>query len=408
MNCLFLKDNHHAVSGYDMSGLNCPRFYLNLSKQKTILKRLFTALLFLSCHLGQAQLFNSPENMALVQKGVDYIYNVQPDSATIYIDSVSTKLPDHPAVSMMRALNVLWVNIPVVTVDSVFGKFQGHLLETIRLAEKLKERGNKSEGVFFELSARGLLAEYYADDGHYMKAFSEAKKAYDLIGIGSELSDEVPDFLLTSGVYNYFRVKYPEKHPVYKPLLWFFRDGDKKLGIRQLKEATQKAVLTRVEAYVYLAYIYLRYEYEPKKAQEYLTELNRMYPQNQYIQAKYLESLTPDNDFEGASLPMIREMAGSDRSYYRMAGESFWGLYLEKNLHRPEEAMIHYRRSISAGSQIVGHGEYYRSLSFLGLGRIYASQGDRDNAVYNLNQAINTADTEDVEKEAQKLLNRLE
>lgn len=409
MNIRVPKDNHRTVFACGVCHLNYFSNNAGNFKRSTILKGLFTAILFIGCQFGHAQLFDHADRMALIRRGVDHIYNVQSDSANLYIDSVSKILPDHPAVPMMRALNVLWTHIPLVTLDTVFSQFQRHLMDVVDLAIKMDNgRQVHPEAIFFEMSARGLLAEYHADAGNYMKALSEAKKVYDLIKIGFELSEEFPEFLLTSGVYNYFREKYPEKNPVYKPFVWFFRSGDMELGIRQIKKATQKAVLTRVEAYVYLSYIYLRYEYEPKRAQEYLAELVRMYPANQYLQAKYLESLTPDNDFKKASLKTIRELAGSDRPYYRLAGESFWGLYLEKILKREEEAMIHYRRSISAGSDIMGHGEYYRSLSYLGLGRIYAKNGDRDNAVYNLNQVISIADTEDIEREAEKLLRRVE
>lgn len=358
---------------------------------------------------ASGQLFENQKNMELVQQGVDYIYNVQPDSANAIIEQVEMRLPDHPVVPMMRALNVLWANIPVVTIDSVFSEFSDHLEEVIRLSIRIDGgRQEDPEAIFFEMSARGLLAEYYADDGHYMKALNEASKAYYLVKAGFKLSKEVPEFLLTTGIYNYFREKYPERHPIYKPLLWFFKNGDVELGIQQMQEATEKAVLSRVEAYVYLAYVYLRYEYEPKKAQRYLRELNRRYPLNPYIQAKYLESLTPENDFIHAPFPMIKNLSKSERPYYRMAGQVFWGLYEEKVTHDTVMAIKHYRESIAAGNSILDHGEYYRSLAYLGLGRVYSAQDQRDQAVYNLNKSLSYAETQDISREAESLLNLVE
>lgn len=370
----------------------------------------FTALIFFLCfHFGYSQLFGNEKHMALVRKGVDHIYGIQPDSARLYIEKVEQALPGHPAASMMRALNVLWTNIPVVTVDTVFKAFSGHLQETIRRSARLDGgRQENPEAIFFEMSARGLLAEYYADGGQYMKALNEAGQAYYLVKAGFKLSEEIPEFLLTTGVYNYFREKYPEKHPVYKPLLWFFKSGDIDLGISQIKAATKKAVLTRVEAHVYLAYIYLRYEDEPRKAQTYLSELNRIYPHNPYIQVKYLESLTPGEDFRRASLAMIKGLAASDRPYYQMAGEVFWGLYEEKAANNTSEAIRHYRLSMAAGSVIPEHGEYYRSLAYLGLGRIYVGADKKDQAIYNLKKCLVYAETEDIRSEANQLLEEVE
>ncbi|MEQ8471921.1 MAG: hypothetical protein RIC35_12090 [Marinoscillum sp.] len=373
------------------------------------MKKVVIAILFLTSQTGYAQLFDNPANLQLVKKCVDYIYNIQSDSADMYIAKVERRLPDHPSIPMLRALNILWANIPVVTVDSVFKDFSSQLREVIRLANRLDGgRQEHPEAIFFEMSARGLLAEYYADDGHYMKALSEAGKAYDLIKSGFELSDQVPDFYLTTGVYNYFREKYPEKYPVYKPLLWFFRSGDIELGLNQLELATQKAVLTNVEAYIYLAYIYLRYEYEPKKAQSYLWNLNKKYPNNLYIKTKLLESLTPEDDFKNAPLEIIKELNASDRPYYQMAGMAFYGLYHERITRDTKKAISYYRSGIVAGNDIIGHGTYYRGLAYLGLGRIYAKQGAREKAIYNLNKAIEVSAADDIEKQAREVLDQIE
>ena len=365
-------------------------------------------LLFISAYLGFGQLFQDESKLALVRQGIRYIYNVQPDSADYYIAAVDAELPDHPAVPMMKALNILWTNIPLATQDRHFKEFTDNLQETIRLAEQLDGgREEDPEAIFFEMTARGLLAEYYADDGHYMKALGEANKAYGLIKRGFDLVGEQPEFLLTTGVYNYFRVKYPERHPVYKPLVWFFRNGDIELGLQQLEQATREAVLTRVEAYVYLAYIYLRYEYKPEKAQGYFAELDRTYPNNPYFQVKYYEALASTGHIEKASLDRIRQLSQTKRPYYRMAGEAFWGMYIEQVQQDDEEAIVHYRQSISAGSDIPGSGKHYRSLAYLGLGRIYTRIGNEAEAAYNLDKAISFAETEHVEREAKHLMGQL-
>ena len=373
------------------------------------LRRVFVAILFFISQTAYSQLFDNPSNVKIVSKCVDYIYNVQPDSANVLIEEIEERLPNHPAVPMLRGLNVLWTNIPVVTIDSVFEEFSNHLRETIRLANRLDGgRQEHPEAIFFEMSARGLLAEYYADDGHYMKALSEAGKAYDLVKSGFELSDKVPDFLMTTGVYNYFREKYPEKYPVYKPLLWFFRSGDIELGLQQLEDATQKAVLTKVEAYVYLAYIYLRYEYRPKKAQKYMWYLTQNYPNNLYMKSKLLESLTTGEDFKQAPYSYIKELIASDRSYYTMAGRAFQGLYSEVVKKDLESAVEAYRSGIAAGTDIKGHGTYYRSMSYLGLGRIYVKQGKKEDAIYNLEKAIEVSESAVIDEEANELLDGLE
>jgi len=293
----------------------------------------------------------------------------------------------------------------LVTVDSVFKSFSYQLREAIKLCAYLDGgRQTHPEAIFFEMSARGLLAEYYADEGHYMKAIGEAGKAYDLVKKGFELSNEIPEFLLTTGVYNYFREKYPEKHPAFKPLLWFFRGGDVKLGLQQIDEATQKAVLTNVEAHVYMSYIYLRYEFEPEKARKYLWSLTKTYPNNPYMKAKLLEAHAKADDIRLVDIDMIKYLKTYERSYYQMAGRSFMGLHLEKVAQDDDKAMMSYASAISMGKALPDHGEYYRDLSHLGLARIYFRMSDKKNATYHAEQIVEFSESEYFISEAEKLL----
>lgn len=373
------------------------------------LARIIFILIFFTALNSSAQLFDNPEKTALVRKGVGYVYNMQPDSAWYYIDSIEKVLPEHPVVPLMRAMNVLWSNMPNVTQDSTFEIFTAHLYETIRLASRIDgERQEHPEAIFFEIAARGLLAEYYADADLYMKALSEAGKAYVLLRPVSQLIDVNPDFYLPAGVYNYFREKYPQRHPTYKPLLWFFRSGDVELGISQLKEACEHAVLTKVEAYIYLSYIYLRYEEIPELAQSYLLELSKMYPNNHYVVAKYLESLEGGGSFKKAPLSMIEQLMSIDQPYYRLAGNSFMGLYAEKVNDDPSVAMKYYNKSITLEKRTQREPDYYLSISHLGLSRIYMDMDNLDKSIYHAREALEYSETKEITHEAKSIIYKLE
>lgn len=373
-----------------------------------VLRRYFFIIFIGYSHLSGAQLFDNARNLAVVKKTVDYIYNLQEDSALYYIDSVEVLLSEHPVVPMMKGMKILWENVPLVTVDSIFRKFRGEMNQVIRLAGKMDgERQEHPEAIFFEMAARGLLAEYYADDDQYMKAVSEASKTYQLLKMGFDLQEEIPEFLFTSGLYNYFREKYPERYPIYKSFVWLFKSGDIEKGLEQLEKACEVTVISKVEATVYLSYIYLRYEYEPEKAQKYLVQLYQEYPENLYINAKLLESYADGKNFELADREMIDRLLASDRPYYQLAGKTFEGYYHEKILSDPIKAIKIYREAISAGSSILGHGEYYRSLTFLGMGRIYYQKGDMRNAEFHLEQSLEHSPSRVIEEEVERLLDQL-
>lgn len=373
------------------------------------MKRLIALFILGGTLSANAQLFDNDVRTTLVRSGVGYIYNMQPDSAKLYIDTLESIMPQHPVIPLMKAMTVLWVAMPNVTEDSTFSIFTGYLYETIRMSERIDGgRQEHPEAIFFEITARGLLAEYYADADYYMKALTEAGKAYNLLRQVFQLTKENPEFYLPAGVYNYFREMYPEKHPSYKPLLWFFRSGDAKLGISQIKEACRSAVLTKVEAYIYLSYIYLRYEEIPELAQSYLLELSNMYPNNDYVVAKYLESLDGGGDFDSAPLAMIEQLIEVDKPYYKSAGYMFMGLYEEKVNMDAEKALIHYKKSLSLLVNQDKKPDYYTSLIHLGMSRIFMEQKDVDKAIYHANESISYAEIKETKQEAKAILYRLE
>ncbi|GAB4247126.1 MAG: hypothetical protein Tsb0034_26240 [Ekhidna sp.] len=303
----------------------------------------------------------------------------------------------------MKAMTQLWSHIPTIS-EELFMKMQRQLDSAVFLAEQKSPGLKDPEMIFFAMSAHGLLAEYYADQDYTMKAVGEANKAYGLLKQGFDLVDDYPEFLFTTGLYNYFREKYPEKHPIYKPLLWFFRSGDMELGLRQLEMAIEKTFLTRVEAHVYLSYIYLRYEYLPGKAQLYLSRLCVMYPNNYYAKAKYLESLANPEDFAKVPMMMIYDLITHPNSYYKLAGYVFLGYYEEEVLKNDDKAELAYRKGLAYGQTLPNHGEFFKSFGYLGLGRVLIKQKRSEDAESQLQLALKYAETDQVKNEAKELL----
>lgn len=338
----------------------------------------------------------------MARKTGDFIYNLEKDSAEKYIQYFREEMPSHPILPIIEGIHLLWQHLPVLE-DTVFNQFIGKMEEVVRFAENLGDYRENTESLFFQLAARGLMAEYYADRSEYMKALGEANKAYKLVKLGFEKVDEINEFLFPTGLYNYFREKYPQVYPVYKPFVWIFKGGDQVLGLQQLDRATRETVILRVEAHIYISYIYLRYEDTPEKAQEYLSFLVRQYPNNAYLLTKYLESLRAEEYLIDVSEASINKLVDHDRPYFQMAGFTFKGLYEEKIKGNPKKAFSHYAQAIEKGKGLPSHGEFYRSLSYLGMGRLLSEDRPQTAQIY-LNKALEFAETKDVKKEARRLM----
>jgi len=352
-------------------------------------------------------LFDYPERMSIVEKAGYYIYNNEYEKADSAISYVEKVLPEHPIVYMMRALNIAWKEMPIRTTSSVFPAHYEALQKVIVAAEKLQEKSeNHQEGVFFEMSARGLLTEYYAREGNYLKALGEARRMYGLARTGFDFVDDNSEFLFSTGLYNYFREKYPERHPIYKPFMWIFKSGDIDKGLIQLDQATKIGKLIKIEAHLYLAYIYLRYENKPYKARQYLENLVNEYPNNSYFKSKLVECMVSQNDFENA-YPLIKELHSKKDQYYVLCGEVYFGVYQEKYKINNIHAEAHYKKALEMGKQYDNKGLYYKSLCLLGMGRITEERGRKSEAEVYYKEAIAIDDNDQVTKEAKRRLKEL-
>lgn len=359
---------------------------------------------------GQAQklrLFGNNDRIELVKKGRNYIYNMQPDSANIIIKQVRNTLPNHPIVPMMEALNIAWQEMPLHSTSKVYDSHIDALDKVIKASEQLQqEQEYHPEGIFFEISARGLKSEYYVQEKNYIKALKEARKIYDLYKKGFELVNEYSEFLFLIGLYNYFREKYPQRYPILKPFMWIFKSGDIEKGLQQVDSATKVGILTKIESHLYISYIYLRYENNTVKAKKYLSNLIKEYPNNLYFQSKLIEYYATQKESEKA-LPYIITLLLNKDNYYKMCGEVFYGVYFEKEKKDLEKAILYYKKSLKSGLHYTLKGLYFKSLAYIGLGRIHAIRGNKIVAKEYFKKAIEIDESELVTKEAKKKLKNL-
>ncbi|MDP4681056.1 MAG: hypothetical protein NWS46_11900, partial [Cyclobacteriaceae bacterium] len=320
------------------------------------------------------------------------------------IFEVEKKLPGHPIIHLLRALNIAWSEMPIRTTSDVFPAHYAELQKVIESALKLQEANEKNqEGIFFEMSARGLLTEYYAREGIYLKALGEARKMYALAKAGFDFLEENNEFLFSTGLYNYFREMYPERHPIYKPFVWVFKSGDIDEGLMQLHRATQEAKLTKIEASLYLSYIYLRYENKPLKALSYLEELVKVYPNNNYFKSKLLECLMVNSNYTRA-YPFFSEMLLVADPYYKMCGEVNMGIYQEKHLNNYALSEKYYYLALNTGKHYTDKGLYFRSLAYIGLGRISKSRGDLSQAKEFFENVLEIDENDALNEEAKSLI----
>lgn len=362
--------------------------------------------LFISFFSQGQKLHQNKTALNLVKGAMANMYNLQSADSEACIEKLEDLLPAHPAAPFLKALNIYWKEMPIHSNHPEFNDFISLIQETLQKSSKLLDQDkNNEEAIFFALAAHGYLAQYYADEKSILKAIRESKNAYNYMKQGFNLISKNPEFYYTTGLYNYYREKYPEMHPLYRPFMWFFASGNKQLGLQQLDIATKEAVFTRVEALLYAAHINLRYELDPGKAEKSALLLVNEFPRNNLYKGIYVETLINLEKFEQAK-PLIKELNSSGSSYFFMMSEVYLGTIAEKQEKNYEQAKIHFNKAIEISASIPIKTDHHKSLAYSGLARIHIVEGNNEAARDHYKKALSIANYSSVKKEAENYINK--
>jgi hypothetical protein len=339
-----------------------------------------------------------------MNRTIDLIYNFEFDIAYLEIDTLENQLGDHPANHLMRSMILYWRDRPFKEDTDPYHEYQQELETAIELAIPFRENEDLyEEGAFYILAGYGLLTDFYNSVGHRMKAIGSAKKAYNSLKEGFELQEKFPDFYFSSGVYNYYRVKFPELNPFYKAFMWVFVNGDMALGLEQLKLASREGIFTQREALIYLFHIYLRYENNPELALPYSRILVDRFPGNFRFQCLYIENMIYTND--SISDGMIDSLIKHEDIFFQLAGNLFSGLISEKQ--GKYEAARYYLRIADEKYEEMGRDDlHYLSLIYTGMARLAIDQEKNEKARKYYKLALKTDPYVPVRSEAEQYLQK--
>ena len=374
-----------------------------------ILKYQFTLLLslwMLSPAVAQYKILEDAGALNKVHQAIDSIYNLNFRAADIIIADLDKKLGDYPGVLLLKAFYISWKFRPIKKEHESFAKFEYYLKQGIEKSEAmLEEDEHNIEANFFLLACHAYLAELYVNNGQNFKALGEAKNAYKYIKIGFDHVEDNPEFYFSSGIYNYYREKFPEENPFYKSFIWFFRSGDLAKGIKMLKQGADNAIFTKAECLTYLFHINLRYEDKPSNAIFYAKMLKDRYTNNLYYISNYIENSIRLKQYDTIYTD-IELLLQSDKDFYRYLGEIFYGNYLEIKEKDFTKATKHYKLADQLGDKDKIRVPHFDSILYLGLGRINLAQGNIDLGNQYLKKSVKAAEYIAYRRDAQALLDK--
>ncbi|MEE4197792.1 MAG: hypothetical protein V2I54_09115 [Bacteroidales bacterium] len=321
----------------------------------------------------QPHILSDPEATKEIEVHLNRIYNYEFDSFESYHQKLLNQYPDHPLPYLFYAIKIYWEHFPVTPQSNQHSLYVNQITRSIEKSDKLLELDEQNtEAVFISLMSRLLLMQYYADNHQSSKVIPYVRKTYQLTRKGFNLTEEFTDFNFSTGLYNYYIEAYPEKHPVYKPVAYFFPGGDIHFGLTQLEHTWKKGIFLDAEALSFLVYISLNFEADYQKSNRFTRALHHEYPNNPLYLSYRITNLFLLERYQRAET-LVDKLDNSPylNDFFRMMVHIYRGMILEKKYHQYPEAEKHYRQAIHLSDSYVPFANGRLSFAYFGLARIY-------------------------------------
>ena len=346
------------------------------------------------------------------------LYNFKFEKAEQQFRWFKHKYSWHPLPYFLLGLSEWWKIMPNSKNTVYDDRFLAYMDSTIMVAENLhkKHPEYKLEAAFFLSAAYGFKGRLYADEErkNWRKAAAVGKIAMNYLEECKAKNYLSPELLFGDALYNYFSVWVPENYPVLKPVLWFFPEGDKQLGLKQLKEVSYNAFYTRTEAMVWLMRISNSYENNQTQAFQLAEYLNQIYPDNPYFHRYYARMLYSRGMFtqlDSVGRKILSRIDSGQTGYEATSGRyaAFYLGQLNEGRKKLDEAKKYYLLAVKYSEEIGATESGYYLFSLIALGEISEKQGDKATAKKYFKEVKRISGRKDeAYKDAKKRLKKLE
>ncbi|HMJ71699.1 MAG TPA: tetratricopeptide repeat protein [Cyclobacteriaceae bacterium] len=351
-------------------------------------------------------------------QALDDLYNFKFDKAEMQFQWLKQKYAWHPLPYFLIGLGEWWKIMPDTKNTSHDDRFMAYMDSSIMVAENLhkKHPEYRIEAAFFLAAAYGFKGRLYSDEerGNWRKAAGAGKDALDYLEECKEQNNLSPELLFGDALYNYFSVWVPENYPMVKPLLLFFRKGDKALGLKQLKEVSYNAFYTRTEAMVWLMRILNSYENDQPRAFQISDYLHKTYPDNPYFHRYYARMLYSRGmyaDLERESKDIIARIDSAMTGYEATSGRyaAFFLGQMYQTRRQLDESKKYYQLAMKYSEENSATETGYYLYSMIALGEIAEREGNKAEAKkYFTEVRKRTGRKDEANKDAKRRLKALE
>ncbi len=365
------------------------------------------------------QLMQNEDLQIEATEALNSMYNFKFDVAETKFQEILRRYPEHPLPYYIIGLSNWWKMMPYGEDDPKLKihepEFDKYMDLSIDKAEKLLSKSEDNiEAIFFLCAAHALIARHYAENGQEMRSLNNTRKAFHYFKRLNDKKDLSPEFLFFSALFNYYAAWFKGEYKMMSPVLSLFPEGDKTLGIKQLKEVSYNAFWTRTEAQYFLMRIYYNEEENEKSALAFSEYLAKTFPDNPYFQRIYARicyTLGQWKECKEVSENILYKlnigMPGYEETSGRYAGFFLGRIYkMSGNLEKSKE---YYKKAIDNAEKGNATDQNYYLYAVADLARMSDKEKDVASARQYYQTILDKAERKnELHKEAKDYLERTE
>jgi len=345
-------------------------------------------------------------------EAINSMYNFEFKTAQSHFNYLQIKYPWHPLPYLLKGLNYWWQIVPNYQVKAYDNDFLAYMDTTIQLAKKLKEF-NKIESSFFLAAAYAFEGRLYSERRWYRKAIFASKNALKYLDECRGHETYSPELLFGDALYNYYAEWIRDEYPGLKPLMWFFPNGDKEQGLKQLEEVANNSFYSRTEAQYYLMRILNGEKGKRTEALRVGKYLHEQYPNNAYFERYYARLNYQSGRYpkcKELSLSILDKIENGKPGYEENSGRyaAFFLGHIYETRRNYEQSKKYYQMGIKFSDRMGAEDRGYYHYSLMHLGIIAEKEGEIEMAAdYYQRVRKLTKNKSPVNKQAKKKLKGL-
>lgn len=373
-------------------------FKLQLKRRSIQIFFCISLSLILSSSALNGQILRDSVSLSLVKTGIENIYNFRFSEAEKLCQSLNKSYPEHPVIYLLRGMIKYWQNYPLIPTSVLRSAYEKDMRKCIELCETGKGKTDDAEFLLADLSARGMLLLFYADNNLSGEVIPLATSTYQLIMRSFDYTSQYNDFYFFTGLYNYYRETYPVAYPLYKIVAFLFPKGDKEKGLAELNIVASNSIFLKAEATSFLSGIYTSFENDFSKARDYSKSLYELYNRNLQYRVLYIKNLLLTKKYDEAE-KQILSLSGQyeNNSFFNAEFTILTGVLHEKKYNNSKIAEQYYLNGIELLSAYGHFGNEFSAYAYFGLSRVAEYSGRQNLRKEYRKKALELADFKNID-----------